>query len=239
MHWHLANAVPPPVAISDFFHLVMRRVLVYGGSGALGRSVLSNFKASGWEGINVDINSEAHIQVDPSNLHTSLDAIQVEPVDAVIATAGGWQGGSVEDSSVVNTAMQMYQMNTLSSVAAAHLATRFMKTNGMLIFTGAIPALAPTYDMIGYGMSKAAVHHLTQSMATKYSNVAAILPVTIDTEANRNAMPDADYSSWTPCSAISEELLRWTQDSSIIINGGLYGVFTTDGKTVFTLQQAK
>lgn len=55
--------------------------------------------------------------------------------------------------------------------------------------------------MLGYGMSKAATHFLVQSLAADphffKATVAAILPTTIDTPANRAAMPDAKYDDWT------------------------------------------
>lgn len=54
--------------------------------------------------------------------------------------------------------------------------------------------------MIGYGLAKAAVHHLVRSLANdssglpNNSNVLAILPITLDTPMNRNWMPKADFS---------------------------------------------
>ncbi|KFQ82915.1 Dihydropteridine reductase, partial [Phaethon lepturus] len=64
--------------------------------------------------------------------------------------------------------------------------------------------------MIGYGMAKGAVHQLCQSLAGASSGLpsgsaaVAILPVTLDTPANRKSMPDADFSSWTPLDFIAE-----------------------------------
>ncbi|KFQ51415.1 Dihydropteridine reductase, partial [Nestor notabilis] len=60
--------------------------------------------------------------------------------------------------------------------------------------------------MIGYGMAKGAVHQLCQSLAgpNSVSAAVAILPVTLDTPANRKSMPDADFSSWTPLEFIAE-----------------------------------
>ncbi|MDH8618413.1 hypothetical protein QIH36_27515, partial [Klebsiella pneumoniae] len=58
--------------------------------------------------------------------------------------------------------------------------------------------------MIGYGLAKAAVHHLVSSLSAeksglpKDSSVLAILPITLDTPMNRKFMPDSDFSSWTP-----------------------------------------
>ena len=61
-----------------------------------------------------------------------------------------------------------------------------------------------TAGMAGYGMAKAAVHHLTRSLAGPNSGLpegsvaAAILPVTLDTPMNRKWMAKADQSTWTP-----------------------------------------
>lgn len=79
-----------------------------------------------------------------------------------------------------------------------------------MVLTGAKAALGGTSFMIGYGMAKAAVHQLTQSLAQKNSGMPAnshavcILPVTLDTPGNRQGMPNADFSSWTPCDTVSE-----------------------------------
>ena len=79
--------------------------------------------------------------------------------------------------------------------------------------TGAKAALSPTAGMIGYGISKAATHHLLQSVTEKDqlpsgAVAAAILPVTLDTENNRKSMPKADFSSWTPLSELSNKVCK-------------------------------
>lgn len=64
--------------------------------------------------------------------------------------------------------------------------------------------------MIGYGMAKAAVHHLTKSLAHKESGlpndalVVAILPITLDTPMNRKWMPNADFGTWTPLEFVAK-----------------------------------
>lgn len=68
----------------------------------------------------------------------------------------------------------------------------------------------PLLGMMGYGMAKAAIHQLTQSLAGPNSGlpanafVASILPITLDTPMNRKWMPDADTSTWTPLEYIAE-----------------------------------
>jgi dihydropteridine reductase len=57
-----------------------------------------------------------------------------------------------------------------------------MSSEGLLILPGAQAALEPTPRMIGYGMAKAAVHHLTTSLSSlqvglpTHALVMAILP---------------------------------------------------------------
>jgi NAD(P)-dependent dehydrogenase (short-subunit alcohol dehydrogenase family) len=64
--------------------------------------------------------------------------------------------------------------------------------------------------MIGYGMAKAAVHQLTQSLAGPGSGLPdnatalAILPVTLDTPMNRKWMSKADFSTWTPLDFVAK-----------------------------------
>jgi len=40
-----------------------------------------------------------------------------------------------------------------------------------------------------------------------------VLPLTIDTASNRAAMPDEDFSQWTPPADIAVKILQW-QDST-------------------------
>lgn len=98
----------------------------------------------------------------------------------------------------------MWHQSVWTSVLSAAIASKHLKNGGFLALTGAKPALEPTPGMIGYGMAKAAVHQLTRSLASpnaglpQDAQVAAILPVTLDTPMNRKWMPNADFSSWTP-----------------------------------------
>ncbi|KAH7979221.1 hypothetical protein HPB49_008776 [Dermacentor silvarum] len=104
----------------------------------------------------------------------------------------------------------LWKSSVWTSVIASSLASKHLKDGGLLALTGAKAALEPTPGMIGYGMAKAAVHHLVQSLAGNKSGlpqgatVVAILPVTLDTPMNRKFMPKADFSSWTPLNFVAE-----------------------------------
>lgn len=83
----------------------------------------------------------------------------------------------------------------------------------LVVLTGAAAALDPRAcaGMAGYGMSKAATHFLVRCLAAHLSTpaattteeekqaatVLAVLPTTLDTPGNREAMPGADFGGWT------------------------------------------
>ncbi|PVV04300.1 hypothetical protein BB560_001205 [Smittium megazygosporum] len=111
---------------------------------------------------------------------------------------------------------------------------------GFLLLTGACAATDGTPGMIGYGLAKAAVHQLIKSLSMKgsgmpeNSRVLGILPITLDTPANRNSMPNADFSTWTPLDNLSKEVFSWSTNSSAFPNGALVKVTTTGGKTEYS-----
>ena len=79
----------------------------------------------------------------------------------------------------------------------ANLSAKLLAEGGLLTLIGAAGAVGPTPGMLGYGMAKAATHHLVQSLAVDDGlsagfsgtlvrcDIAAVLPGVIDTPANR------------------------------------------------------
>ena len=99
----------------------------------------------------------------------------------IFCVAGGWAGGGA-DSSLAGSAERMYKQNVETSIITATLASIYLKPDGLVVFTGAAAAVDPTPSMLGYGMAKAAVHHLVRSLGAKDSGLPkgakalAILP---------------------------------------------------------------
>jgi dihydropteridine reductase len=140
-----------------------------------------------------------------------LDSIGGGKWNAIICVAGGWAGGNAADPGFLKSAQLMWRQTVESSTIAAYLGAHYLTSNGFLALTGAKAALQGTGGMIGYGMAKAAVHQLTKSLASLESSglpsgsrVLCVLPVTLDTPANRSAMPKADFTSWTPLNDLAE-----------------------------------
>jgi len=233
----------------------LRRVLVYGGSGALGRAVVSRFKTSGWHTIAVDFNenleADRTFQLDsntPWQRNTERVSAQLRgdghELHAVINVAGGWHGGAIRNAAVLDSTDRMIDMNFKSSVAAAHMAANNLTADGgLLILTGSAGALdaAQGHASLGYCASKAAVHFLVEALASGVgkkeglpanSRVVGVLPLVIDTPANRASWgAAAKPSEWTSPEVIASLMLQWASGNAAPQNGALLVVKTHDSQT--------
>ena len=104
----------------------------------------------------------------------------------------------------------------------------------MFVVIGATAALNATPGMLGYGLSKVGAHHFIQTLGettgkaattkkrrkearrlrrdSEYLDtlsVVGILPTTIDTPSNRDAMPQANFDEWTKPFDIAKEIGTW------------------------------
>ncbi|KAM3866971.1 quinoid dihydropteridine reductase a [Diretmus argenteus] len=230
--------------------MASNRVLVYGGRGALGSTCVKHFKSKGWWVASIDItaNEDANenVLVKMSESFTehagqvTADVAQLlgeEKVDAILCVAGGWAGGNCGSKDLFKNADLMWKQSVWSSTISSHLAVLHLKPGGLLTLAGAKASLSGTGGMVGYGMAKAAVHQLCQSLANKNSGLpsgstaVAILPVTLDTPMNRKFMPDADFSSWTPLEYIAETFFGWATGEDRPASGSLMQLLTAGGKT--------
>jgi len=244
------------------------KLLIYGGSGALGRSIIREFKRGNWNVTSVDVasNQEADLNC---NVDDSVDwgaatrkvLEKIEQHDptgkffTVVAVAGGWIGGTVKDGSIFENSDQMWSLNVRSAISASHVASRLLTEGGLLVLTGAAPALEGTPEMLAYGVSKAAVHHIVKTLASPAgglpndSTAIGILPIVIDTPNNRKWMPKANFSSWTPPEFFAKQILKWSEDlrqseksekvdpGEKPAQGGLYLFKTTNQQTSITLEK--
>ncbi|SAL95353.1 hypothetical protein [Absidia glauca] len=194
----------------------MSTLAIYGGAGGLGRSLVTYFKSKGFRVINIDLveNKEAEVNslIDVNHslaeqgqqIKQSLDSILGgTKLAGLFCVAGGWAGGNAASKAFLDSAELMVKQSVNSSLVASYIAAHYLQTGGLLSLTGALAALDATPGMIGYGVAKAAVHHLTQDLAANNgglpqdAKVITLCPVTIDTPMNRQFMPDADFSTWT------------------------------------------
>ena len=91
------------------------------------------------------------------------------------------------------------------------------------------PALVPTAGLCAYAMSKAAVAALTLSLAEELKDeriwVNAVVPSTMDTPANRAAMPDADHARWPKVEDVAETIAFLASPENKSTRGALVPVY--------------
>ncbi|KAJ3115422.1 hypothetical protein HDU96_000658 [Phlyctochytrium bullatum] len=232
--------------------MALQHALVYGGSGALGRAVVTAFRAANWTVTSVDFrpNEEAsHNIVLTSTLDFAETGAKVESdvasisdgkkLDAILNVAGGWAGGNFLSDDLYKNVSLMLSQSVNSSIISARLAALHLKEGGLLTLVGASAATDGTPGMVAYGLAKSAVHHVVKSAAAPGSGlpasakVNAILPITIDTPMNRKFMPDADFSTWTPLETLSNKFVAWASGKEPVVSGALYRVVTKEFKTEF------
>jgi NAD(P)-dependent dehydrogenase (short-subunit alcohol dehydrogenase family) len=123
-------------------------------------------------------------------------------VDFLVCLAGGFAAGKIHETSE-DTWNRMFEMNLRTVYLAAHAVVPVMiKQNfGRIITTSSGAILnGGGAGIAAYAISKGAVRQFTEILASELKdyNIHAhcILPGTMDTEANRRAMPKADFSQW-------------------------------------------
>ncbi|XP_002157207.1 dihydropteridine reductase isoform X1 [Hydra vulgaris] len=226
-----------------------KRALVYGGKGALGSACVSALREKNYWVISVDLleNDAADKNVlvtevtdwerQELEVKTKVgELLADQKLDGVFCVAGGWAGGNASSKDFIKNADMMWKQSVWSSTISASIASLHLKESGLLVLTGAVPALKGTGGMIGYGMAKAAVHQLTKSLAADgglpdKSQVVAILPITLDTPMNRKYMPDADVTSWTPLEFVTDLFIDWLNGVNCPGSGSLVKLCTIGGKT--------
>jgi NAD(P)-dependent dehydrogenase (short-subunit alcohol dehydrogenase family) len=155
-------------------------------------------------------------------------------LDVLAHTVGGFAGGQPITQTDDATLQQMLELNLWSAfhVLRAAIPALRQSGDGRLIAIGSRAALEPGAGVGAYGASKAALVALIKTAAreNKDAGVRAnvILPGTIDTPANRQAMPDADYSQWIGPGNVASLVLWLASDAGKEINGTVIPVYGGD-----------
>jgi NAD(P)-dependent dehydrogenase (short-subunit alcohol dehydrogenase family) len=205
-------------------------VLVTGGAGNLGRAVTRTFLENGAR-VAVPLHKtdtkeslEPHARRFGARLHTFALDLTTERgaqeaikqvmewagrIDAVAHLVGAWFGGVPLAETPVEGWDRMMDLNAKSAYLVARAAIPPMAAGGggALVFVGARAARENRAGNVAYAVSKAALATLVEAIAEECApqgiRASAVLPGTIDTPANRSAMPGADFSKWTSADDIA------------------------------------
>jgi NAD(P)-dependent dehydrogenase (short-subunit alcohol dehydrogenase family) len=124
--------------------------------------------------------------------------------------AGAWRGGKPlheQTSDEVWRAMMQANLETVHLGLRALLPSMVARKHGSVVVIGSRAAVQPETSAraSGYAASKAAVVALAKAVAAEVLDfgvrVNALLPSTMDTPANRAAMPGVDPAKWVSLSS--------------------------------------
>lgn len=152
-------------------------------------------------------------------------------VDVLLNLAGGWSksGRLAEVTDDEWDGMLDRNLRTCMNACRAVLPSMAERGWGRIVNVGARAVVDPGTRQAPYNVAKAAVVALTRSIAADYrrQGVAAnaILPGTIDTSANRAAMPSADTSHWVQPEALAAAILFLCSEEGGSLNGAAIPIF--------------
>ena len=227
-------------------------VLVAGGTGGLGRAVTLAFLEDGarviityrvqkefdglksaagknepnLEGYVVDVTDEAAVR----QLVEKIVG-KYRRLDAMVNTVGGYAGGTKLWELETKVFDQMLALNLRSGYALSRAAVRAMlkEGRGAIVNVAAKAAVDHAAGAAAYAASKSAAVALLDSLAADLKGsgvrVNSILPSIIDTEANRKAMPTADFSKWPKPEDIARVILFLCSDDAKVIHGAAIPVY--------------
>jgi NAD(P)-dependent dehydrogenase (short-subunit alcohol dehydrogenase family) len=226
-----------------------RVVVVTGGTGALGRAVVDAFLAAGDRVVvpwivkaELDLCAEAwrdaarvgavrFVEADVAEPEAAAAVARLAPdAEVLVCCAGGFAGGAPVDATELEVWDRMYRMNlrTAASMCRAIVPAMRARRRGAVVLVGSRAALERPAGLAAYSASKSAVLVLTETLQREVARdgvrVNAVVPTTIDTPANRAAMPGADFSQWTPPAKIASVIVWLASDTAASVRGGLIPV---------------
>jgi NAD(P)-dependent dehydrogenase (short-subunit alcohol dehydrogenase family) len=225
-----------------------RAVLVTGGTGALGSAVARLLLTQGAR-VAVSYRREAEwraleraagagdrlvgIEAELSEDDTARAAVDraaeaLGGLDGVALVAGGWAGGTSFEAAPADEWSRMLRANLDSAANVCRAALPALREQkGAIVAVGSRAAETGGAGMAAYAVSKQALHALVRVLALENRGrvrVNAVLPGTIDTKANRDAMKGADTAGWTSPDAIARVVLFLLSSDSAPTTGALVPV---------------
>jgi len=220
-------------------------VLVTGANGGLGHHVTQAFLDAGA----TVVGNSLKIQQSEFN-HPGFNAIpgdvatlqgaralvgqllgRFQRLDVVAHTVGGFAGGqSIADTDDA-TYRQMLDLNLNSvfHILRATIAPLRQTGDGRLIAIGSRAAVDPGAGVGAYSASKAAMVSLIRTVALENKDAGmkanVILPGTMDTPANRKAMPNADFTKWVKPASVASLIVWLASDAGRDVNGAVIPVY--------------
>jgi NAD(P)-dependent dehydrogenase (short-subunit alcohol dehydrogenase family) len=224
-----------------------RTVLVTGAKGGLGTYVTRAFLEAGAFVVGssrcIAYADFAHPQfaaipadlTDPAQARQLADAVVSRwgRIDALVHVTGGFAGGSPIHETGDDVWEQMLNLNLRAAVNVFRAAIPHMRSagRGRIVAIGSRAAVEPQANVAAYGASKAALLSLVRTAALENRDagitVNAILPGTIDTEANRQRGTAEQRATWVSPARLAALAVFLVSDAAADITGAALPVYGT------------
>jgi len=228
-----------------------RIAVVTGGTGALGQAVALRLLADGAivavpyavEDERARLTQRVAAGDRPRLILQAADVIDVKAmtafadgivaargrIDILVAGVGGFAGGSLVETDL-ETWKRMLDLNLTSVFSAAKAVVPAMvrARYGRVVVVASRAVVPPSGGFIAYTVAKAGAIAFTQALSQETHphgiTVNAVLPSTMDTPANRAAMPDSDRKGWVPVEAVADAIAVLAREASAHITGTLLAI---------------
>ena len=222
--------------------------VVTGANGGLGRHVTeallsagatvvgvsqtiqqSEFNTPAFTALGADITTGAGCK-----LVTDRILAQFGRLDVVVHTVGGFAGGQSIAETDDATFLRMFNLNLNSTFYFLRAVIPVMRKtrNGRIIAVGSRAAVDPGPMVGAYSASKTAMVSLIRTVAAENKDAGitanVVLPGTMDTPANRKAMPNADTRKWVQPANVASLIAWLAGDSGRDVNGAVIPVYGID-----------
>ncbi|MET0487538.1 MAG: SDR family NAD(P)-dependent oxidoreductase [Candidatus Rokuibacteriota bacterium] len=228
-----------------------RVVLITGGTGALGAAVALAVLEAGATAIVTYRDArdrDTMTERAPTTARERLHALQADVtdgesvrrlvedamarhrrVDALVNAVGGFAGGDLlATDERAWDAMLTLNLRSAYLCCRAALPGMLATRRGRIVNVASRSVVPPAGGFIAYTVAKAGVIALTQALAHEVRGrgvtVNAVLPSTMDTEANRRAMPSADRSGWVAPESVARAIMFLVSDGAADVTGTLLAV---------------
>jgi NAD(P)-dependent dehydrogenase (short-subunit alcohol dehydrogenase family) len=192
-----------------------------------GDSVSLDFPGTHFEKVVVDLLNE-----DDSQKFVDEIISKYGRIDVAVLTVGGYAAGDISETKTSDIAKQ-YKLNFETAYNIARPAFMQMKkqSHGRIFIIGSRPGIDARNGrgMVAYGLAKSLLFRLADLLNDEAKGLdivaSVVVPSTIDTEANRKALPLADFNSWVKAEQIARVINYYSSEGASVLREPVIKVY--------------
>jgi NAD(P)-dependent dehydrogenase (short-subunit alcohol dehydrogenase family) len=217
-----------------------RVAVVVGAGGELGGATVRKLAGAGLTVVGVDrsedglkelpdgIRYEVGDATDPAVARSLVDRIAAEvgPPDVLVNTIGVYQLGGVLEATPEDLRL-MLEVNTGTALWLTQAVVPYMRErgSGAIVHVAARPGLEPTAGLVAYGVSKAALVHLTRVLDVELRplgiRVNAVAPQLLDTAKTRPYLSPELLAHAVSPEAVADVIAYLVSDAAAPVSGAV------------------